>query len=772
MDFKILGPLEVVGSDGAARAIPGPKRRSLLALLLIHANEVLSKDRIVDALWGDDPPSGGHATLRFHISKLRAALGDDQDRIITREPGYGIEVHTGEIDSESFRDALTEAGSIVADDPSEAALRYRRAAEMWRGPAYVDFEYEDYARTEIARLEELRLSAVEGRIEAELAAGRHDDLVGELRSLSSEYPLRERIWGALMTALYRSGRQAEALRAYQEARNTLGDELGIEPSVELRDLEEKVLLQDDSISAPEPQRRSNNLPARVSRFVGRDHELSTIRKLLDRSRLVTLLGVGGVGKTSLAVETGRRLLETSDEVWLVDLAPVTQSEMGLVVAAAEALGVHTRSEGKIKADIIARLAPGESLLIFDNCEHLVADAAELIVEVLQQCPKVRVVATSRELLGVPGEVMYGVPPMTLAAEEMAPPSDAVALFLDRAGDTVGNGDRSRSDLETVERICATLDGLPLAIELAAARLRVLSLVELEHRLVDRFAILASGSRTGPARQRTLRATVDWSYDLLSVPEQWLFAALSVFPGTFTTKALEAVVSGAGRQEDPLELLAALVDKSLVVRSESRYHLLPTLRSYASERIEHPDRALVRQILTAYFVRLAADLEEALCSQSEESSWSEVLRAESAGMRSALAWAIEEGDTEKAVALAGAMAIHWTRAGLWHESAVWLQRPASAAVDAPQTVQLRDGLILLEGITGPAEAFRAVARVASDQGDYRRAIRLLSAADCVVAAQPASAAEGHGALVSSLRREVGDSAYEAATAEGRVLVGLQ
>jgi predicted ATPase len=385
-----------------------------------------------------------------------------------------------------------------------------------------------------------------------------------------------------MTSLYRSGRQSEALRAFQQARSTLGDELGIEPSEELRSLEEKVLLQDESIKTPEAPRRTHNLPARVSHFVGREKEIATVAKLLRRSRLVTLMGVGGVGKTSLALELAiRRVDEHADGVWLADLAS-TQGSTPVLVAVAEALGVRTRSEERILSDVVLRMADANALLVLDNCEHVIDPAAELAAELLAKCPGVRILATSRELLGVPGEVTFGVPPLSLADD--GEDGEAVALFLERVMDHSPLIEVSIEERQTVRGICRTLDGLPLAIELAAARTRTLPFEEVERRLSDRFALLAGGSRTAPARQRTLRATVDWSFDLLRGPEKRLFGALSLFPGTFTAAAAEAVANAEGQDEGALNLLSALVDKSLVVRAGDRYLLLPTLRRYAAEKV--------------------------------------------------------------------------------------------------------------------------------------------------------------------------------------------
>ena len=761
MEFKILGSLEVEGADGTPLRVSGPKRRCLLALFLIHANEVLSTDRIIDTLWGEKQISEALNTLRFQISKLRSALGEEQDRLATRGTGYVLRVGPEEVDARRFESAVAEAASLVGDNPEAAVARYREALELWRGPALADFEYEDFARTEIARLEELRLTAVEGRLEAELAAGRHDELVGELRTLVGRHPLRERLWAALMTSLYRSGRQAEALRAYQEARSTLGDELGIEPSEGLRDLEEKVLLQDESIKAPDAPRRAHNLPARVGRFVGRAGELSTIEKLLGRNRLVTLVGVGGVGKTSLALEIATRHVgKYADGVWLIDLSTATGAAP-VAVAAAEALGVRTRSGERAFSDTVMRMSNAQALLVLDNCEHVIAPAADFAAKLLAECPAVKILATSRELLSVSGEITFGVPPMSLNQDEVG--GDAIALFMERVGDHSPGAEVSLAEKETVYRICRALDGLPLAIELAAARTRTLPFDEVERRLSARFALLAGGSRTAPTRQRTLRGTMDWSYELLADPEKRLFGSLSVISGTFAADTVEAAVAVGGDEETALDLLTALVDKSLVARIGDRYYLLPTLRRYAAERMDGELLPMVRRALVGHFAAVAADLETRLLT-GDEGDGEKRLGEERSNLRSALAWAMDSGDMEAALQLAAALALYWTRSGVWTEG--WLRRAASAAEDAPQTVQLQEGLLLLEEITGPADALASLAELTETRGEDQRATRLLSAAEQVRQDLGQRTPQPEVDLANRLAEKLGSEAFGNAWRNGR------
>jgi predicted ATPase/DNA-binding SARP family transcriptional activator len=770
MEFRILGPLEVVDSSGSLLNIPAAMQRSLLALLLIHNNEVQSKDRIMDALWGEDPPAGGHNTLRFHVSKLRSCLGSESDRLVTQPPGYLLQAANDEIDANLFEMAITEAGSILEDDPMSAGKRYRDALELWRGPALVDVEYETFARTEIARLEEMKLAALEGRFEADLGAGRHDELVGELRALVSEYPLRERLWAALMTALYRSGRQSDALRAYQEARNVLGDELGIEPSEELRDLEDKVLLHDESIDTPVPPTRGGSLPIPVSTFVGRKRELSTIRRLLRKGRLLTLTGVGGVGKTRLALEIASGAQdEYADGVWYVDLASLDSAEM-VPLGLADVLGLRTRSEALVSHDILARLARTESLLLFDNCEHLVEGVAELAAEILASCPQVKVLATSRELLDVAGEVTLAVPPMVVPTEgsEEVVDADCVALFVERAQAATPHVEFAETDIETIRGLCGVLDGLPLAIELAAARTRVLSLQQLEKRLDDRFSVLSARSRAGPARQRTLQAAIDWSYELLATAEQRLFSSLCLFAGTFSLDAAEAVVAAVAPQEDALDLVGSLVDKSLLTRSDDRFHMLPTLRRFAAAKAEPHDLVPAKRKVVELLIGIAEQAESRM-AMPDGASWGERLRVEHSNLRSALAWSIDAGDTDGALRMAGALALHWTRSGLWSESPLWLRRAASSGSDAPATVRLREGLMVLRGIDDPAAALEALADLASGDGEHTRAVRLYGAAGAI--REGLQGATSRAADYSRQRRLLGDELFEQAWREGRLLVGM-
>jgi predicted ATPase/DNA-binding SARP family transcriptional activator len=575
MEFRILGPLEVDDGTGPVR-IPGAKERALLADLLVHAGRVVSADRLIDDLWGDQPPGNPANTLQGRVSALRRALGPVAGVLVTRPPGYLLELDHEQVDAARFDRLVAEARRSAARDSPDAARQLDEALALWRGPALAEFADQPWAQAEAARLEELRLVAVELRAEVGLAAGRHSELVGELEALVAAHPHRERLRARLMLALYRSGRQADALRVYQETRAVLAEELGIDPSPELQRLHRGILTQDPSLdgaaavpATPPPR----NLPERLTSFVGRELELSEVGKLVEQHRLVTITGPGGAGKTSLAVELARQLGDGwPDGVWLVELAALR--DPGLVPEAViAALGIGEEpgvASGPLAAPVerLAEFVRDKGLLlVLDNCEHLAGACAELVERLLRGAPGLKVLATSREVLGVPGEVRWPVPPLAVPEDAVAAEAlagfDAVRLFAERARmadpDFVLDADSGPAAAE----LCRRLDGMPLAIELAAARVRVLPTRELAARLHDRFRLLTGGARTADPRQRTLRATVDWSWELLEEPDRRLFRRLAVFAGGWTLDAAEAVCAGDGvAADDVLDGMVRLVDRSL------------------------------------------------------------------------------------------------------------------------------------------------------------------------------------------------------------------
>ena len=412
---------------------------------------------------------------------------------------------------------------------------------MWRGPPLSDLAFESFAQGEIARLEELRLAALERRFERDLADGRHADLIGQLTAALREHPLRERFTAQLMLALYRAGRQADALAAFQDARSRLVEELGLEPGEELKALQRRILEHDPALDLATRARRRTSLPASPSSFVGRRRELEHLRELLQRRgpRLLTLTGAGGTGKTRLALEIARRLEDGfADGACFVPLAAVGDGEL-VAPAIAQALGVRPGPGQSIAEALKAFVRERDLLLILDNFEHLL-DAAPIVSELLAAAPELTVLATSRTYLNLYGESEYAVPPLGLEVE-------AISLFAERARAARTDFAPTDGNAAAIAAICARLDGLPLAIELAAARIRTLSPAEILARLERRLELLTGGPRDVHARQRTLRDTLRWSYDLLPAREQRLFARLGVFAGGWSARAADAVCGGRPRR---------------------------------------------------------------------------------------------------------------------------------------------------------------------------------------------------------------------------------
>ena len=636
MEIRLFGSLEVV-VDGRAVPVAGQGERSLLAALACSAGRVVAVDRLVDDMWGDDLPANPTNALQVRVSKLRRQLGG---RITTEPAGYRLDVDPDQVDVRRFA-RLVSGG------------RFGEALALHRGPPLAEFQGQEWARAEAARLDELYLSAVEEHVEKRLREGGDVGLVSELEALVAAHPLRERLRGQLMLALHRSGRSADALACYQEGRRLLRDELGLDPSEALRQLEGAILRQEETLQGEARGARppsTTNLPGRLSSFIGRDPDLNRVMDSLAASRLVTLTGPGGAGKTSLAIEAARLAAASyRDGVWFVALAGVTDPAR-VALAVAEALGIADPALAPREL-VTAWLAQREALLVIDNCEHLI-DACAGFVEhlLLSAAPGTRVLTTSREALGVPGEVQLPVPPLG--------DDDAVALFADRAA-RVNPGFQLGPDEEVVRGICQRLDGMPLAIELAAARVNVLPLAEIAERLDDRFRLLTLGARTAEARHRTLRATIDWSHDLLSEPQRVLLRRLSVFRGGWTLQAAEAVCAGGlVRSADVLDLLTGLIGQSLVVASGGRFRLLETIRQYASDRlVEAGEAEALRERHARHFLDLAEQAEPEL-RRPQQSDWLARLRAEDDNFQQALSWCRERATEQPDLGLRLAAALGW------------------------------------------------------------------------------------------------------------------
>jgi predicted ATPase/DNA-binding SARP family transcriptional activator len=657
--FGVLGPLAVWTDLGEPVTVPGRKVRALLADLLVHEGRVVSADRLVADLWGDTAPADPAAALHVRVSQLRRALAGAGERglVVSQAPGYATHADA-RVDAAQFTSLVTDA--LREADPLTRAGLLGEALGLWRGPALADFADEEFARPAIARWEEQRIAATEAYAEARLALGEHTELAGELAALVADHPFRERLRAAHLRALYRSGRVTEALDGYHDLRTRLADELGLDPGPELVALHRAFLAGDPAEDAPAPRQARSvvRLPAPVTRLIGRDEVIVRVRELLAAGRLVTVTGPGGVGKTSVALAVGWSVADTyPDGVWLVDLTiwngqgdpagPVLS-----VLSVPEAPGGSQPPGERLAAALRER----RTLLVLDNCEHVIEPVAGLVGGLLAAAPGLRVLATSREPLRVRGEARFGLPPLDVPDTDdpaRLAGSAAVTLFLARAG-------LDASDPATVAgaaEVCRRLDGLPLALELAATRVAGLGVPELVARLSlpqDRFGLLATGPRDAPARQRTLAAVIDWSWRLLSGPEQVVLRRLAVHAGGCTLDAAGAVCADAVPAGQPLDLLTGLVDRSLVVRREGRYRLLESVAAFCLGRLrEAGEEDAVRLRHADYFLGLAERADPDLRGRDQRARLAQ-LALEAANLRAAQDTYERLGRADRAVRLANAL----------------------------------------------------------------------------------------------------------------------
>jgi predicted ATPase/DNA-binding SARP family transcriptional activator len=735
IDVRLLGPVELTGHD---RPIPlgGRRLRTLFGLLALRAPATVSREALIDGVWDSAPPANAAKTLRAHIAYLRRGLaGAGVGALIaTRAPGYALDVPSVCVDAHRFEDRVRQgreasaAGAIAA-----SAAHLRSALRLWRGDVLADCSAGEWARAEAIRLHEVRLYATEELLAAELALGDHARVAAELESLVSRHPLRERLWELLMRALFQAGRRADALRAYRRARARLVHELGVEPGPAMRRLEAAILAGDtDDTGGTGDTRRAEPprggvdpadpgepampaIPVPLTTLIGRSAEVAELIGLLGERRLVTLTGVGGCGKTRLAIAVATGIAASDpDSVRFLDLSPVAHQNF-VVGAVAAALGVPgDPAAGPVEA-IVRHLRPQRCLLVLDNCEHLVPACARLVEMLLRACPALRVLATTREALGVPGEVAFPVPP--LPAPRAAPTGglaevqryDAVRLLLDRATAATVR-DLTDADAPALATVCAGLDGLPLAIELAAARTSVLTVAEIAGRLHDPDLLHANRYPVRP-HHRALDATIGWSYDLLDPAARSKFRRLAVFVGGFTLAAAEALWSGRG-DRPPVDVLADLVAKSLVVMERrptgARFRLLETIRRWAADRLAEcrQEEHEARRRHAVHYLALAEEGDRCLRGATV-GEWLERLGADHENLRAALAWTAEHAlDPATEVRFATALARYCRLRGRYSEGRRWLEDALGREPVAPAELLGR--------------AFAATARFAFLLGDYREA----------------------------------------------------
>ena len=644
IDVRLLGPLEVLVPSGGVE-FEGAKQRRLFVALALRAPDAVSVDELVEAVWGHDAPDGREQALQKQVSRMRARLGEWLP-VRRRAAGYALEIERDAIDSRRFEALLAGARA----DHARAGRLLASALALWRGPALADHRVDEFAQAEIARLEELRLEAIEERLAAELDAGRAVDLVGELRTLVAANPLRERTRGQLMLALYRAGRQADALAVMREGRQFLVEELGLEPGPELRRLEQMILAHDPGLDAEDSEHVAvAPMPTPATPTIGREGELAEIGALLARPevRLVTLVGTGGVGKTRLALESARALHSRfSGGTAFVDL---TDDAGALVPAAAAAFGVVATTPAELGERLARATRGARALLVLDGFERFLAEAAE-VAQLLGAVPNLTVLATSRAPLRLTAEHAYRVQP--LAA------SNAAALFAARLA--AARGPRADDD-DVIAAICARLDGLPLAIELAADRARLLPLPALLERLEQRLELLSFGPHDLPERQRSLRATLEWSWEALDPAQRRLLARLCVFEGGASLEAFLAVCNPEGAPAEALLTLAMNKTSLVVVEAGDdptpRLGMLSMVREFAAEHVD--DMAALEDRHSRYFLEFAERAAEE-AARADRRAWLSRLARERGNVRVAFERLLGAGAAEDAlrIAIAAASALPW------------------------------------------------------------------------------------------------------------------
>lgn len=733
--FGLLGPLAVWRNGRTVGAGP-PQQQELLALLLIQRSQRISTDAIVDAVWGEEAPAHALQTIRTYISRLRGIMkGDGDVALVSDTGGYCLSLATDRIDREQFL-VLAAAGrtALLAGDSRRAELQLRAALALFRGPPLAGLDRAEFAQEEAGRLAELRLLAEEDLIDAMLAQGTHRDALPRLRDLVVEEPYRERFAAQLMLALYRSGQQVEALTVYRGTRERLRDELGIEPGRELQDLERMILLQERTLDH-DVVGRLHGVPRYGGTFLGRRDATAELQRMLRRGRMVTVVGPAGVGKTRLTAEVADQLRRRfPGGVWWVGLESARGSEVRWAIG--RRLGIRDSALGSLGNLTVARLQGERALLVLDNCEQVVSEVSAFATELLTSTTDVRVLATSREPVGIGHEQVYRLAPFDVPDASLSSgrllESVAVRLLVSRAKAAGAAATFGPADGPALRAVIERLDGLPLAIELAAGKLAVLSPAELAGSLHDDLGLLRAGDRTAPTRHQTLEAAIAWSYSLLQTDERRVLRRLSAFPGSFDIAAARAV---AGEDQDAragelLPIVAQLVQKSLVAAElgeATRYRLLAVVRTFAEARaIEHREMAAAAQRHREYYTSLA----ERIATHMLDGSLGEWLRVgslEHDNLRAALRHAIAERDGESALQLASALAPFWFRIGHLREGRALLDQALELA--DPASAWRARGLVgraWLADAEGAADALDA-ARAALDAAEPGSELRAFALA---------------------------------------------
>jgi predicted ATPase/DNA-binding SARP family transcriptional activator len=731
--FAVLGPLEVRDPAGRSVSLGGQKPRELLAVLLLNRGQTLSVDRLVMHLWGETASVGAAITLRTHVARVRKVLqdaGDPPDVLANHLGGYRLEVDAETVDAEVF-EALVGDGqrAITEQRPTQAITVLEQALHLWRGEVLEDLGTPDFATTTATRLNELRMVAWEHHVDSVLATGRHAEAISRLQQLVEEYPFRERFTAQLMLALYRSGRQAEALATFASARRRLAEELGLDPGPGLRELETSMLRHEPSLQAPSLSHVSSfggqrweveaasraRVPSPATPTIGRQRDIVDVVALLESHRIVTLLGPGGVGKTRLATEAARHFAETTGEpTCYVDLTRALERDAvpGLL---ATSLGVDVVQAENATRALEEALGGRSMLIVLDNFEH-VADAADLIGRLARCSPDLRMLITSRTRLRLAGEQVYDVARLGVEPESRGPgaqgPSDAVALFT-QAATAVDQTFRLDDCLEDVTAICRLVDGLPLAIELAAGHVRTLPPALLRSQLVERLGSPSGAARDLPPRQQTIPATIDWSLQLLSEAERSLFVRLGVFLGPVPLPVIERVCADPG--EEIVEPLSRLSDHSLVHRTsgadgEPRFGLLELMRERATGLLDGQEEIRVRD---RHAVCLADLLDSTEATYLMRGPQLDVVIEWLPEVRAAHAWAEACDNVVLMGRLAAGLGEYWNHEGNHAEGRTWVAEPLARRDDLDELLRAR--LELIAGILEwPHD--RSVAR-----GHWQRAI---------------------------------------------------